>query len=86
MPPRILDPKENDDLNDVMEERILEKLRAELKSEMALMKSDMIAEIVSALDGVRRHVGTEGSYEKVAKDFEVVGEERTDREERPIGI
>ena len=42
MPPRRLDPKENDDLNDVMEERILEKLRAELKLEMTLMKSDMI--------------------------------------------
>ena len=88
MPPRILDPKENDDLNDGMEERILEKLRAELKLEMALMKSDMITEIVSALGGVPRHVGTKDGCEEVVEDFEVIrssGEEKNNRVERPIG-
>ena len=43
MPPRRLDPKENDDLTDVVEQRILEKIREKLRSEIALMKSDMIA-------------------------------------------
>ena len=49
----------------------------------------MIVEIVNALGGVSRHVGTKGSYEEVAKDFEVAGsssEDITDRVERPIGI
>ena len=52
------------------------------------MKSDMVAEIVSALGGVPRHVGTEGSYEEVTKDFEATrssGEERTNHVERLIG-
>ena len=49
----------------------------------------MISEIVSALGGMPRHVGTEGSYEEVFEDFEVAGsnrEDRTDHMERPIGI
>ena len=50
------------------------------------MKSDMIAEIVSALDGIARHVGTEDSYEEVVEDFEAVGSSgRSDRVERPRG-
>ena len=52
------------------------------------MKSDMIAEIVSALGGVPRHVGSEGSYDEVVEDFEVVGysgKDRTDHVGRPIG-
>ena len=73
MSPRRLDPKENDDLSDVVEERILEKLRAELKLEKALMKSDMIAKIVSALGGVPRHVGIHDGYEEATEDFEFVG-------------
>ena len=62
-------------------------MREEFISEIALMKSDMIAEIVSSLGGVPRHVGNEGSYEKVAKDLEVAGssgEDRIDHVERPI--
>ena len=97
MPPRRLDPREIDDLTDSVEERISEKVksdfksefedvRAEFRSQIASMKSDMIAEIVSALGGVPRHVGTEGSYDEAAKDFEVASEDRTNREERPIGI
>ena len=39
--------------------------------ELALMESDMIAEIVSALGGVPWHVGTEDGYEEATKDFEV---------------
>ena len=89
MPSRRLDPREMDDLSDAMEERISEKIREEFRSEIALMKSDMISEIVSALGGVPRHMGIEGSYEEVAEDFEVVGlsgKDKNDRVERPIGI
>ena len=51
------------------------------------MKSDMIAEIVSALIGVPRHVGTRCSYEEVVEDFEVArssGEDKTNCMKRPI--
>ena len=47
----------------------------------------MIAEIVSALGGAPRHVGTDDGYEEVAKDFEVTrlsSEDRIDHVERPI--
>ena len=37
------------------------------------MNSDMIVEIVSALGGVPRHVGTEDGYEEVAR---LSGEEK----------
>ena len=49
------------------------------------MKSDMIAEVISAIGGVPRHMGIEDGYEEVAKDFEFVGssgEARIDRVER----
>ena len=85
MPPRRLDPREIDDLSDAMEERILEKIREEFRSKISLMKSDMIAEIVSALGGAPRHVGTKDSYEEDVEDFEVVRSSsvgRTDRVER----
>ena len=88
MPPRRLDPREIDDHSDSMEERISEKIRAEFKYEIPLMKRDMIVEIVSSLGGVPRHVDTEGSYEEVVEDFEVAGysrEDITDHVERPIG-
>ena len=81
--------REIDDLSYVVEERISKKIRAEFRSEIALMKSDMIAEIVSALGGVPRHVDTKGIYEEVAEDFEVAGlssEDIPDCVERPIGI
>ena len=42
MPPRILDIREIDDLSDVVEERILEKIKDEFGSEIALLKSDII--------------------------------------------
>ena len=64
-------------------------MRAEFRSEIALMKSDMIAEIVSALGGIPRHVGTKDGYEEVVEDFEVVGssgEDRSDHMERPTRI
>ena len=100
MPPRRLDPRAIDDLSDAMEERISEKVKTYFKSEMeegkasfryqmALMKSDMIYEIVSALGGIPWHVGIEGSYEEVVEDFEISrssGEDRTDCVERPIVI
>ncbi|MDF3675386.1 hypothetical protein [Enterobacter hormaechei] len=67
---------------------ISKKMRVEFRSKIALMKSDMIAEIVSAFGGVPRHMGIEGSYEEVAKDFEATksrSEDRTNHVERPIG-
>ena len=88
MPPRRLDPREIFDLSDSLEERISEKMRAEFRSKIALMKSDMIVEIVSALVGVPRHLGTEDGYEEVAEDFEATrssGEARTDHMERSMG-
>ena len=69
MPPRRLDPREIDDLIDAIKERILEKIRVEFRSEIALMKSDMIFEIMNALGGEPRHVGTKGSYEEFFEDF-----------------
>ena len=100
MPPRKLEPREISNLSDVVEEQISEKVkedfkfefedvRAEFRSQIASMKSDMIAEIVSALGGVPRHVCIEGSHEEVVEDFEVArssGEDRSDHVERPIGI
>ena len=96
---RILDSREIDDLSDVVEERILEKLKANFRSQMEevkanfvskmmLIKSDMIAQIVNSLGGLPRSVGTNGGYEKFSKDFEVTiasGEDRVDCVERPIG-
>ena len=100
MPPKILDLRKIVDLIDVVEEQIskkvkenfrseMEDVRVEFRSQIASMKSDMISEIVSALTGVPRHVGTKGSYEEVAKDLEVsgsIGEDKSDPVERPIGI
>ena len=86
MPPRRLDPREIDDLCDAIEGRILENIRVDIISKMVMMKSDMIAEIVSSLGGVPRHVGTKDSYEEVVEDFEVAGSSgRSDQFERPRG-
>ena len=71
-----------------MEERILKKIREELIFEIYLMKSDMIAEILSALGDALRHVGTKDLYEEVFEDFEFFGssgEIIIDHLERPIG-
>ena len=76
------------DITDVMEEWILEKMRAKFRSEIALMKSDMIMEIVSALGGVPRHVGTKDGYEEAIEEFEIAessGEAITNHTERPMG-
>ena len=86
MPLRRLDPREIDDLCDVVEGRILEKIRENIKSEMVLMNSNMIDKIVSALGGIPRHVSVEDSYEEIVEDFEVVGSSgRSNRVERPRG-
>ena len=64
----------------------LEKIRVDISSEMVLMKSDMITEIVSALGGIPRHVGTEDCYEEAIEDFEVSRSSgRADQIERPRG-
>ena len=83
-----MDPREINDLSDVVEEWISEKVKEDFRSQIALMKSNMIAKIVSALGGVPRHVGIEDAYEEAAKEFEIAkssGEARTDRIERPMG-
>ena len=69
MPSRKLNPKKIDDLSDAIEEQILEKVKVDFRSkieevkenfrsQIALMKSDVIVEIVSYLGGIPRHVGT----------------------------
>ena len=69
-----------------MEGRISEKIRADIRLKMALMKSDMIVEIVSALGGAPRHVGIEDSYKEVVEDFEAIGSSgRVDQAKRPRG-
>ena len=55
---RMLDPREIDDLCDTIEENISQNIKEDIRFKMALIKSDMIAEIVSALGGAPRHVGT----------------------------
>lgn len=88
IPPKRLHPRVIDDLSDVVEERILEKIKEKFRSEMALLKSDMIAKIISTIGGVPWHVGSKEGYEEVAEDFEVSrlrGEEKTDHVERPMG-
>ena len=73
MPLKQLSPRVIEDLFDVVEARISEKISVEFRYEISLMKSDMIAKIVSALSGISRHVGIEDGYEEVAEDFEVFG-------------
>ena len=93
MPPRRLDPRAIDDLTDIVEERILgkittqiEEVKASLRSEMELMKSDIIAKVVSILGGIPRHVGTKDGYEEVVEDFETTRSNgRLDQDERPRG-
>ena len=79
---------EIDDLSDDVKERILEKIREKFRFDIALMKSDMIVEIMSSLGGVPRHVGIEDGYEDVHEKFEVnesSGEDIIYCMERPIG-
>ena len=93
MPPRTLDPRAIDDLTDAMEEKISEKItaqieevKASLRSKMELMKSDMIIEIVGALGGIPRHVDTKDGYEEVVEDFETTRSSgRAKQDERPRG-
>ena len=90
---RRLDPKAIDDLADTMEERILgkimtqiEEVKASLRSGMELMKSDIIVEVVSALGGIPRHVGTKDGYEGAIEDFETTrSSNKADQDERPRG-
>ena len=99
MPSRRLDPRVIDDLSNVVEERISEKVKenfrskmeeviASFRSKMVLMKSDMIAEIISAIGGVHFHVSTKDFYEFFFEDFEVAklsSENITNHMERPMG-
>ena len=88
MLPKRLDPRVIADLTDSVEERISKKVKADFKSEMILMKSDMITEIMSALGGIPGYMGTKDSYEEVVEDFEVVGSSgrgRIDQVERTMG-
>ena len=86
MPPRRLNLREINDLCGAIEGRILEKIRADIRFEMALMKSDMIVEIVSSLGGIPRNMGTEDSYEEAIEEFEVSRTSgRSNHVERPRG-
>lgn len=88
IPPRRLDHRKIYYLSDVLEENILEKIREEFRSEIELMKSGMIVEIVSALGGLPRHVVTKGSYDEFVEDFDITrssGDDIIDHMERPIG-
>ena len=85
---RRLGPRDIDDLSDAMEERISEKIIVDFRYEMALIESDMIGELISAIGGVTWHVGTKYGYEEVAENFEVVrlsGEDKIDHVKRPMG-
>ena len=85
---RRLDPREIDDLCDVVETKILEKIRSDFISEMELMKNDIVTKIMRVISGVPRNVGVEDGYEEDVEDFEVVGsncEDITDHLERPMG-
>ena len=73
IPPRRLDSRVIQDLCDTMESRIIEKVKSDFRSEMELMKNDMIIEVMRAIAGMLRNLGTEDGYEEVAEDFEVVG-------------
>ena len=67
----------------------MEEVKYIFRSNISLMKSDMITKIVSALGGIPRHVGTEVSYEEIVEDFEVTkssGEDRSDHVEIPTRI
>ena len=46
----------------------------------------MVVEIMRAIYHVPRNVGTKDGYEEVVEDFEVSSEDKTNHEERPIGI
>ena len=50
------------------------------------MKSDIVTEVISALGGIPRHVGTEDGYEEVVEDFENTRSSgRAKQDERPRG-
>ena len=66
----------------------MEEVKYSFISEMELMKSDMVFEIVSSLGDVTGHVGTKDCYEEVAKEFEIVrwsGKDINDHVGIPIG-
>ena len=77
-------PRAIDDLCDAVEARISEKVRSDFRSELEMMKN----EVMRAIVGVLRNVGTEDGYEEAPEDFEVAGssgEDKIDHVERPIG-
>ena len=73
VPPRGLESSIINYLCDSIEGRISEKIRIDIRSKMSLMKSHMIGEIISSLDGIPRHVGTKDSYEEAIEDLEAIG-------------
>ena len=59
-----------------MEERILEKLKLDFRSEMEVMRNDIMRAIASLL----RNVSTKYDYVKVVEDFKFggsIGEDKT---------
>ena len=82
MPLRRLDPRVLVDLYDIVESRITKKVKSDFRSEMELMKNDMVAEIISVLTGIPWNVGTEDVYEEAAKEFEPGGSSGDDQRDR----
>jgi hypothetical protein len=58
MPLRRLDLREIIDLCDVLETKISEKVRSDIRSKMELMKNDMVIHIMRDIAGLSRNVGT----------------------------
>ena len=86
MPTRRLDPRVIAELYDALETKISEKVRSDFKSEMELMKNDMVVEIIRAIVGVPRNVGMENGYEEAVEDFETIRSSgRANQDERPRG-
>lgn len=82
MPLRRLDPRVIADICDVVELKITEKVKSDFRSEMELMKNDMITEVMRAIVGMPRNLGTNDSYEEVVEDFEAVGSSGDDQRDR----
>lgn len=82
MPLTRLDPRVISDLCDIIESQITEKVKSYIRSEMELMKNDMVTEIMRTIDGIPQNVGTEDGYEEAAEEFETVGSSGDDRRNR----
>lgn len=84
IPPKILEPREIEDLCDIVEARILEKVKIDFRFEMESIKN----KIMRAIASVPQYVCTKYGHKEVPKDFEVsilISKDRIDHVERPMG-